>query len=123
MLEFSAYIRGTRNIAMNRNIVSPAPAGHLVSYRSILEGNPPNMLFWQLEQLNPFRTPENRDFSVVDGHSVFNAASAHGEAKAFASRNEPWLRKRMCAAWSSRLTSTTKTNQEGAHARNEKSLG
>lgn len=63
-----------------------------VSYRSILEGNPPGMLYYQLGHLTPFRRPCADDFSDAGAGRVFGAGDTRNVAnKPFASRGEPWL--------------------------------
>lgn len=63
-----------------------------VTYQSILEGNPPHMLFWQFGQITPFRPPSPDDFSVVNGLRILGTAdSRKAPDMPFASRTEPWL--------------------------------
>ncbi len=64
----------------------------MITYRSILEGNPPNMLFWQLGGLGPYRSPGPEDFSAAGGRWVFGSAdSRNAPDKPFASKQAPWL--------------------------------
>ncbi len=61
-----------------------------VSYQSILEGHAPHMLYWKLEHLDPYRRPQDEDFSMINGHQVFGKADSRMVRKPFASRKSAW---------------------------------